>query len=76
MIFNDSILKIEVPSEWLQAITAVIFKKGKKSLVSSYKPVSLTCILCKCLEEVIRNHITKHMKKQTVQQAPIWIPCW
>ena len=32
------------------------FKKGDKSLAANYRPISLTCILCKVLEHI---HLTK-----------------
>ena len=62
-IFNDSINNSEIPGDWLRAIITIIFKKGKKSLAGNYRPVSLTCILCKCIETAIRDHIVEHMKK-------------
>ena len=66
MLFDESLAKTEVPSDWLKAIIAVIFKKGKKSLVGNYRPVSLTCILCKCMEKLIRDHIVEHMRENNL----------
>ena len=63
LLFDESLTKAEVPSDWLKAVIAVIFKKGKKSLAGNYRPVSLTCILCKCMERLIRDHIVDHMKR-------------
>ena len=63
MIFEESLKSAEVPQDWLKAIIAVIYKKGKKSLAGNYRPVSLTCILCKCMEKLIRDHIIDHMKR-------------
>ena len=63
LLFDESLTKAEVPSDWLKAVIAVIFKKGKKSLAGNYRPVSLTCILCKCMERLIRDHIVEHMKR-------------
>ena len=62
-IFNESIENTSIPSDWLKAMITVIYKKGKKSLAGNYRPVSLTCILCKCLERLIRDHIIDHMRK-------------
>lgn len=66
MLFNESLVNSKVPSDWLKAIIAVIFKKGKKSLAGNYRPVSLTCILCKCMEKIIRDHIIEHMKRNNM----------
>ena len=41
----------------------VIFTKGKKDEVSNYRPVRLTCIVCKILESIIRDKIMKHFAK-------------
>lgn len=62
-LFDISLDESVVPSDWLLSMIAVIFKKGKKSLAGNYRPVSLTCILCKCMEKLIRDHIVEHMRK-------------
>ena len=51
----------ELPAHWLQAVVTPIFKKGSKSLPENYRPVSLTCILCKLLEKLIVKLIIKHI---------------
>ena len=35
----------------------------RKSLPSNYRPVSLTSVVCKVLESIIRDHIVKHLSK-------------
>ena len=42
----------------------LVFKKGDKSLASNYRPISLTCILCKVLEHIISSNIAKHLDGQ------------
>lgn len=39
-----------------------IFKKGSRTSANNYRPVSLTSILCKTMETLIRNKIMEHMK--------------
>ena len=53
---------MELPMEWKQANISAIHKKGKKILPENYRPVSLTSIICKTMESIIRDHIIKHMK--------------
>ena len=51
-IFNKSINCGEVPNDWKQANVIPVFKKGEKYLTSNDRPVSLTCICCKILEQI------------------------
>ena len=39
-----------------------IFKKGDRTKSTNYRPVSLTCVICKVLEGIIRDHVTKHIE--------------
>ena len=38
-----------------------IYKKGSKKAPSNYRPVSLTCLACKVLEDIIRTQILEHL---------------
>lgn len=60
-IFATSIYTKNLPDEWKHAQVSAIYKKGKKTMPNNYRPVSLTCIVCKLLESIIRDHIIKHM---------------
>ncbi|CAG2230051.1 unnamed protein product [Mytilus edulis] len=62
LIFNQSLNEKTVPKEWKNALVSAIFKKGNKSQAKNYRPVSLTSVVCKILEKIIREHIIKHMK--------------
>ena len=61
IIFNKSLQSGMVPSEWKTAEVVAIFKKGNRSDPGNYRPVSLTCVLCKMLESFIRDAIVNHM---------------
>ena len=37
-----------------------IYKKGNKKEALNYRPVSLTCIVCKLMESIIRDKIMEH----------------
>ena len=43
-----------------------VFKKGDKSLAANYRPISLTCILCKVLEHILASNIVKHLDGQGI----------
>ena len=69
IIYNQSIVSGTLPSQWKTANITAIHKKGSKSLASNYRPISLTCIVCKILESIIRDAVMKHMiKKQSIIQ--------
>jgi len=38
-----------------------LFKKGSKLDPGNYRPVSLTCISCKIMESIIRDHIAAQL---------------
>ena len=41
-----------------------VYKKSDKSLASNYRPIILTCILCKVLEHILASNIVKHLDGQ------------
>jgi hypothetical protein len=47
------------PSDWKKAIVVPIYKGGDRSLVSNYRPVSLTSVVCKQMEHVISSYLRK-----------------
>ena len=66
IIFNKSLDTGTVPKAWKIANITPIFKKGKKSEPSNYRPVSLTSIACKTLESFIRGNILAHMRNNSL----------
>ena len=44
-------------------MSAQFTKKGEKKMAGNYRPVSLTSVVCKSMEKIIRNQITDHMLK-------------
>lgn len=62
LIFVQSLKSKTVPNKWKEAQISAIFKKGKKHIAGNYRPVSLTSVVCKVMETIVREHIIKHMK--------------
>ena len=60
-VFQYSIDIGELPSQWKLANVVPIFKAGKKTNPSNYRPVSLTCISCKLLEHIILHELNKQL---------------
>ena len=61
ILFNTSLSSGEVPSMWKVGVITALHKKGSKSTAGNYRPISLTAIICKIMEGIIRDYIVKHM---------------
>src|SRR5437867_6536544 len=57
LLFSKSLQTNEIPEDWKKANITPIFKKGDKSLVENYRPVSLTVFFGKVLEKIIKQRI-------------------
>ena len=51
----------KLPEIWKTGNITAIHKKGPKNVCNNYRPVSLTSILCKVLESIIRDEIMAYM---------------
>ena len=60
VIFNRSYETGEVPMMWRRANVVPIYKKGAKCDPANYRPISLTCIVCKLMEHIIASNIMRH----------------
>ena len=66
MIFSNSLEQGKLPDIWKQANITPIFKKGNKSNPLNYRPVSLTSVMCKMLERLIREKWVEMLNKQNM----------
>src|SRR5260221_12350663 len=57
IIFEASLMKGELPTDWRSALVTTIYKKGSKHDVANYRTISFTCILCKGMEALVRDRI-------------------
>ena len=46
---------------WLNAFITAIHKKGSKKSVENYRPISITSVISKIMESIIRDSIVHHM---------------
>ncbi|MBA1446783.1 MAG: hypothetical protein FE835_18145 [Gammaproteobacteria bacterium] len=63
IFFNLSLKEGIVPLEWKEANITPLFKKGSRNRTENYRPVSLTSVLCKLLETLIRDHMVEFLVK-------------
>ena len=72
VLYNNILTSHDVPEDWRTAIITAIFKKGSKSDPGNYRPVSLTCIICKILESIIYDFIIEHLTKNNLLKKSVW----
>ena len=63
IMFNLSLHEGIVPDEWKHANVVPIFKKGNRCKAGNYRPVSLTSVVCKILESLLRDHNGRFPRK-------------
>ncbi len=64
IFFQLSLANQEVPEEWKEAYVSPVFKKGSRHTASNYRPISLTSIVCKLMETLVRNHIVSFIQEK------------
>ena len=59
ILYNKCIEERKIPLLWKTANVVALHKKKSKLDHLNYRPVSLTCILCKVYEKFLRRHVPK-----------------
>ena len=66
-----------VPFEWKEANIIPLFKKGPRYKSKNYRPVSLTSVICKLLERLIKDHMVDFLVRNKLLIGIIdWIEQW
>ena len=60
-IFNPSLESGQVPENWRVANVTPLFKKGSREELGNYRPVSLTSVVWKVLETLIKDQLRTHL---------------
>jgi exonuclease III len=55
-----------MPPIWLMAYITPIFKKGDRSNPKNYRPIALTCSICKIMESIIKNVMLTQLQSHGV----------
>ncbi|KAK4820577.1 hypothetical protein QYF61_001817 [Mycteria americana] len=66
ILYQQSWLTGEVPVDWRLAKVSPMYKKGQKEDPGNYRPVSLTLVLRKVMEQIVLSAITQHVQDTQV----------
>ena len=66
LIFSHSLSHGVIPDSWKRAAVIPIYKSGDKTVPSNYRPISLTSVICKVLE----NKYVPSLIKMVVLTVP------
>ena len=66
LIYQASLQQGRIPDEWRKALITPIYKNGDCSCPANYRPISLTCIVCKTLEHIISTSIYNHSEEYDI----------
>jgi hypothetical protein len=61
ILFQTSMKEGKIPQEWKEANITPVYKKGSRSAVDNYRPISLTSVCCKVMERLVRKEVLQHM---------------
>ena len=62
MIFEMSLREGRVHEDWRRANVVPIYKTGDRGKTKNYRPVSLTCQLCKVFEKLVRDELVEYLE--------------
>jgi len=64
LLFRKSLDEGTVPTDWELFNVSPIFTKGSRNLAENYRPVSLTSVICKLFESIMRDTMVRHLEEK------------
>ena len=74
IIFRTSYYTCKIPKEWKLAHVVPVHKKGPKNSVENYRPISLTSIIMKVYERIIREDLLVRCSSKLKQHQHGFLP--
>jgi len=65
LIFKKSLAEGILPHDWKRANISPIYKKGARNEAGNYRPVSLTSVICKILEAMIKDSMLQFLEDRS-----------
>ena len=65
-VFNLSLEEAIVPLEWKEANIMPLFKKCSRNQSENYRPESLTSVICKLLERLIKDRLVDFLAENNL----------
>ena len=65
-IFNTAIDLGQFPLEWKAARVIPIFKKGQRTILDNYRPISILPVVSKLMERILYNQLSKYLEKESI----------
>ena len=65
-LFQLSFHNSYLPPVWLMAYVTPVFKKGDRTDPNNYRPIALTCTICKIMESVIKDQLLNYLKSKNL----------
>ena len=65
-LFEISLREAVLPIDWKEANITALHKKGSRKDPGNYRPISLTSVVVKVMESVLRDAIVGHMRSQNL----------
>ena len=74
LLFDMSYKSGTIPKEWKLANVVPVHKKGSKNNVENYRPISLTCLVMKQYEKVIRFELMSKCEHMINDNQHVFLP--
>ncbi|CAB3372506.1 Hypothetical predicted protein [Cloeon dipterum] len=65
-IFQRSISSGEIPADWKTAAVTPLYKDGPKEDVQNYRPISVTSLVGKVMERIVRDQLTEFLEANDI----------